>query len=190
MRTIGDLRRMDGKWFEDHMGSWGPHVRELIHGIDHRPVQTDDEAKSIGHEQTFGVDLVDADHVRDVLLEQSEAVGARVRRHGLHAQCVTVKIRFGDFQTITRSRTLDSPTDLSKVIYEAARDLFDAWARDHFQPVRLIGVQTSHFTRETQLGLFDQPRQERERRVDRALDQIKQKFGSDMIGRGRNKAAD
>ena len=186
MKTIGDLRRMDAEWFERQLGSWGPRVRELIHGIDDRPVHSDREAKSIGQEETFGIDLVEKDHLRDVLLEQAESVGGRVRRHGLFAGCVTVKIRFGDFQTITRSKTLTSPTDVTRDLYHAACELFDTWADAHFQPVRLIGVQTSQFTREAQLDLFNQPGRERQQKVDRALDAIQSKFGTASIRRGRS----
>jgi DNA polymerase-4 len=184
MRTFADLRRMDAAWFAQHLGSWGPRVRELIHGIDTRPVETDDQAKSIGQEQTFGVDLTDPDYVREVLLQQAEAVGERVRRQGVCAGRVTVKIRFGDFQTITRSHTLSSPTELTRDIYIAATDLFDQWANQQFQPVRLIGLQTSQFTREAQLDLFEHAAQERLRKVDQAVDAIKARFGSTAIGRG------
>lgn len=186
MRTFGDLRRMEPAWFTQHMGSWGPRVRELIHGIDDRPVETDDQAKSIGQEQTFGIDLTDPDHLRDVLLEQAESVGERVRRQRLSAGRVTVKIRFGDFQTITRSHTLSTPTDLTRDIYIAARDLFDDWAQRQFQPVRLIGLQTGQFTRQAQLDLFQHAEQERLRKVDQAVDAIKARFGQGAIGRGRS----
>ncbi len=185
MKTFADLRRMDLAWFEQHMGSWGARVRELIHGIDTRPVHNDRQAKSIGQEQTFGTDLADPDHVRDVLLEQAEAVGLRVRRQNLSAGRVTVKIRFGDFQTITRSHTLTTPTDLTHDFYTAARNLFDEWAKQHFQPVRLIGLQTSQFTHEVQLDLFQYVANERHRKIDKAVDAIKNRFGSDSIRRGR-----
>ncbi len=190
MKSIGDLRRMDAAWFERHLGSWGPRVRELIHGIDNRPVHSDRDAKSIGQEETFGVDLVEKGHLRDVLLEQAEAVGARVRRHGLYAGGVTVKIRFGDFQTITRSQSLANPTDVTQDLYRAACELFDSWATDHFQPVRLIGMQANHFTREAQLDLFTQGNRDRQQKVDRAVDAIKTRFGAASIRRGRSNLSD
>ena len=111
IKTIGDLRTREPAWFDQHLGSWGTRIRELIHGIDNREVHSDDSAKSIGHEQTFGVDVIEKAHVRDVLLGQAEAVGLRLRRHKLFAGGVQVKIRFGDFKTITRSRTTPAPTD-------------------------------------------------------------------------------
>jgi DNA polymerase-4 len=184
LKTIADLRRMDAEWFDQHFGSWGQRIRQLIHGIDNRIVERDDEAKSIGHEQTFGTDLVEPEHIREVLLEQAEAVGLRVRRYGRFAGSVQVKIRFGDFQTITRSKTLANPTDATADLYAAAKDLFDTWARDHFQPVRLIGMQASQFTRQAQLDLFTHVKNERQREVDKTLDVIKNRFGKTKIHRG------
>jgi DNA polymerase-4 len=181
---------MDAEWFDQHFGSWGQRIRQLIHGIDDRIVERDDEAKSIGHEQTFGTDLVETEHIREVLLDQAEAVGLRVRRYGRFAGSVQVKIRFGDFQTITRSKTLANPTDATADLYAAAKDLFDTWARDHFQPVRLIGMQASQFTRQAQLDLFTHVKNERQREVDKTLDVIKNRFGKTKIHRGGGSSRD
>jgi DNA polymerase IV len=185
LKTIGDLRRMEPAWFGQHFGSWGGRIQQLIHGIDDRPVECDGQAKSIGHEQTFGVDLIEKDQVRDVLLQQADAVGARIRRQQFYASGVTVKIRFGNFQTITRSARLPNPTDRTMTIYRAARALFDAWAEESFQPVRLIGTQTTGFVKEAQLGLFQPAVDERQGRVDQAVDAIKNRFGTAAIRRGR-----
>src|SRR6185295_17261189 len=133
--------------------------------------------------QTFGVNLTDPEDVRAVMLEQSENVSARLRRHGLLAGGVTVKIRFGDFQTITRAKKLDALTDTTQPIWHAARELFDAWAAD-FKPVRLIGVTATRLSHgEGQLGLFTDPDAERQRRVDGAVDAITARFGKSAIGR-------
>ncbi|MGN6626301.1 MAG: DNA polymerase IV [Tepidisphaeraceae bacterium] len=185
IKTIGDLRTRDAAWFDQHLGSWGARVRELIHGIDDRPVESDREAKSIGHEETFGTHLIEKAAVRDVLLQQAEAVGMRVRRQRLFAGSISVKIRFGQFQTITRSRALANPTDLTRDFYEAAIELFDRWATDHFQPIRLIGLQASQFGHEAQMNLFTQPESERQKRVDQAVDVIKNRFGKTAIHRGK-----
>ena len=185
VRTIGDLRGRSPEWFDQHLGSWGRRVRELIHGIDDRPVESDEQAKSIGHEETFGTNLIETDAVRSVLLEQAEAVGLRLRRHKLFAGGLTVKIRFGDFKTITRSKTFTNPVDTTTDLYDAAVGLFDAWARDDFQPVRLIGMQATTLSRQAQLGLFTQPQSEKQRKIDGTLDAIKTRFGKSSIGRGR-----
>src|SRR5205085_560651 len=112
-----------------------------------RPVHTEADAKSIGHEQTFETDLPDPQRVREVLCAQVEQVARRLRRHELMASNVTVKIRFGEFQTVTRSGTLEWPTDVTETIRDAACGLFERWAVASFQPVRLIGVSAGGLSR-------------------------------------------
>ncbi|MGC4030610.1 MAG: DNA polymerase IV [Tepidisphaeraceae bacterium] len=185
VRTIGDLRARSPEWFDQHLGSWGRRMRDLIHGIDDRPVHSDADAKSIGHEETFGENLIDPDAVRAVLLEQAEAVGMRLRKNALFTGGVTVKIRFGDFKTITRSKALPNSVNTSVDLYAAGLALFDEWARLGFQPVRLVGLQAHSLVRTAQLDLFAQPASERQQKVDAALDAIKTRFGKDAIGRGR-----
>lgn len=145
IRTIGDLRRCPLELLRRRIGDEADRYQRLALGMDERPVVSDREAKSIGQEQTFGENLVDPGDVTDVMLQQAEQVGERLRRHGLRAATVTVKIRYGDFQTITRRKTLAEPTDSTSAIWAAARDLFDDWARRSFRPVRLIGVTASAF---------------------------------------------
>ncbi|MEO1718260.1 MAG: DNA polymerase IV [Planctomycetota bacterium] len=187
VRTIGDLRKLPVEAVTSALGSWGARVHELAHGIDDRPVVPDRVAKSVGHEQTFGVDLTEPDDVRAVMLDQAEQVGRRLRAKGRKAKTVTVKIRFGDFQTITRAQTLERAVDDTDSLYVAARSLFDAWAEVSFRPVRLIGVSASQLTGDgepEQLGLFeDAGAQEKRRAVDAAFDAINEKFGKRVITR-------
>ena len=185
VRTIGDLRKLDSDVLAHRLGTDAEHYRRLAFGLDDRAVTPDDQAKSIGHEQTFGQDLADPEAVRRVMLEQSEQVSARLRRHGLFARGVTVKIRYGDFQTVTRAKKLDTPADTTQPIWLAARELFDTWARE-FKPVRLIGVTATRLTEgEPQLELFADPGTEKQRRLDAAVDRITARFGKSAIGRGR-----
>ena len=137
VRTIGDLRQKPLDWFQRHFGSEAQRYFNLARGVDDRPVVADREAKSISQEQTFGVDVADADEIRRVLLDQVEQVAGRLRKYALQARGVSLKIRFGKFQTINRSVTLNPSTDSTSQLWEAARGLFDRWP---FQPVRLIGV--------------------------------------------------
>jgi DNA polymerase-4 len=188
IKTVADLLRAPLEVLVDRLGTDAEHYRNLALGMDDRPVVSDREAKSIGHEQTFGVDLSDPDSVRDVMLEQSEQVAARLRRHGLRARSITVKIRFGDFQTVTRRCTLAQPSDATREIWQAARGQFDRWAATGFHPVRLIGVSAASLESGTrQLELFANPDAERQKRIDQTLDQIRQKFGATSIGRSTNK---
>jgi DNA polymerase IV len=185
LKTIGDLRNMEPAFFERFFGSWGERVARLIHGIDDREVHSDHEAKSIGHEQTFGVDVHDIEVLEGVLLGQVEDVGTRLRRHGLKAGGLSLKLRYGDFKTITRSRKLDAPTDVTQTLWETARALLNDWATTSLAPLRLLGVQTHDLTTQPQLTLFDQPRQEKQQRLDQALDKINTKFGKSSVSRAR-----
>lgn len=186
-RTIRDLRRLPPELLAHRLGSFGPRVHELANARDDRPVVTDRQAKSVGHEQTFGNDLAEPDQLRAVMLDQAQQVARRLRAKGRRARTLTVKIRFGDFQTITRAHTLDRPTDDAGAIFAAARELFDAWAGAAFQPVRLVGLSASQLTeagQPEQLGLFESPESDaRRRRVEAAFDAISDKFGNRAITR-------
>lgn len=188
LKTIGDLRRLPREWFVDRFGEDGPRYHDLAFGRDHRPVTPDSDAKTIGQEQTFGIDLVDAEAVRSVLLGQVEQVGWRLRRAGHLAAGIRLKVRYGDFKTITRSDTLATPTDSTDTLWESTLRLFDAWARSGYQAVRLIGMTATQLTTGgQQLSLFDQPATDRRKRVDAALDQINEKFGTSTVHRARSK---
>lgn len=192
IRTIGDVRRIDFEVLTRRIGiDEATHYLRLANGEDDRPVVSDREAKSIGQEQTFGENLTDADQVRDVILEQCEEVTRRLRRHTLRARTVTVKIRFGDFRTVTRRCTLPEPSHATSAIWQAAREQFDRWAASGFQSVRLIGVSAADFSgNASQLTLFADPETEKQRRLDGAVDQITARFGGSAIGRAQIKRRD
>ncbi len=181
---VHDLRRFSEERLTRLFGDSGARLYRLCRGLDDRPVVPDHEAKSIGQEQTFAQDVEDPDHVRAVMLEQAQQVGRRLRAKAMTAKTVTVKIRFGDFETITRSHTLDRPTDLTDDLFHAARALFDRWADVSFQPVRLIGVTASGLSQSAQGELFADASHERRRRVDAVTDSITAKFGKGAIRRG------
>ncbi len=184
IRTIADLRQMPAAWAESRLGSSAEHFINLAWGRDDRPVVADSESKSIGHEQTFELDVGDPAQVREVIVEQVEQVAWRLRRQKLFAPRVALKIRFGNFQTISRSRTLAEPTDRTDSLLIAAMELFDAWVETAFSPVRLIGMSAESLGREAaQLDLFVDPAEERAREVDRAVDAINDKFGGKAIRR-------
>lgn len=183
VRTIRDLHALPLEVLQSRFDDFGGHLWNLARGIDDRPVHTDREAKSISHEHTFAQDLADADAVRAVLADEGEQVARRLRKHGRFARTVTVKIRFGDFETVTRSATLETATDRTDAIVAAARSLFDEWARS-FRPVRLIGVGVSNLTDSAgQAGLFDAGDADRKRAVDQAADLIAEKFGKRAVQR-------
>ena len=139
------------------------------------------EEKSVGHETTFETDRTDAVQLHRELLRLSDAVGVRLRRAGVAARTVVLKLRFEDFTTITRSRTLAEPTDLGRRLYEESRSLYDA-ANPSGRPVRLIGVRGEQLVGAVaSLGLWDDDEQWRD--AETAVDAVSTKFG-----RGRREA--
>ncbi|MBU0637479.1 MAG: DNA polymerase IV [Planctomycetes bacterium] len=183
--TFGDARRLSARQLRAHFGEVGEHFYQLLRGIDDRPVVPDREARSISHEHTFAVDCDDLEYLRAVLLDQMEHVVGRLRRHKLTARTVTLKIRRPDFKTITRRTTLAGPLDQTDTLWEAAAELFDAWAATP-HPVRLLGVGVAQLAPRggQQLTLFDQAESERRQRLDQIVDQIRERFGADSIKRG------
>lgn len=190
--TFGDLQPLTLEQASARLGPDAEHFWRLARGEDDRPVVPDAEARSVGAEQTFGEDLDQPQAVRQVLLAQGDRVAARLRRHGLLARTVTVKIRFGDFQTITRSATLRGATDRSDRLRETAGALFSRWARESFQPVRLIGVSASQLVAAGagQQSLFSEPDDDQGRRLDRATDAVRERFGPRAIQRGATDGAE
>jgi DNA polymerase-4 len=185
IRTIGDLRRSTDATLARLLGDDGPRCRALAFGRDERPVVTDADARQISQENTFRIDVAEPELVRAELFEQVQQVARRLRKHGLCAGGVTLKIRFGEFRTITRSRALRENTDRTDVLWEVSRAIFNDWANTSFQPVRLIGISARTLRgAEEQMPLFDDPAAARQQRVDRAVDSITDRFGARALRRG------
>jgi DNA polymerase IV len=183
IRTVKDLRSHPLESLHARMGDLGVHLHKLAQGLDDRPVRIDRQAKSISHEHTFETDLESPDEVRALIARQTQDVAMRLRKHNRYARTISIKVRFGDFETITRSITLDNQTDETRVIHDSARTLFDEWAKS-FRPVRLIGVAVSQLTdAPASPGLFDTQDHTKDRAIDRTSDQINTRFGKDAITR-------
>ncbi|MCZ6834261.1 MAG: DNA polymerase IV [Planctomycetota bacterium] len=182
--TIGQTRSLDLDVLQQQFGSSAQRYWELSRGIDERQVVSDGEAKSISHEQTFGVDVAEPDEIRRVMLGQTEQVAWRLRKYDLHARTLTLKIRYGDFETITRSTTLQSPSNHTDDLWTSAKGLFDTWiAKEGFKPVRLIGVTATQFDQTPQMGLFEDENRDKQSAVEQATDTIVEKFGKHAIRR-------
>ena len=186
IRTFADLSRTDVKVLTQHLGQVGEHFHRLARGLDDRPVTPDHEAKSIGQERTFPVDVADITELRAALLAQTEQVARRLRRIGLEGRTVTLKLRTGDFTTLTRSTTLDRATDVTAEMWRAAESLLSAWSRRRPRPLRLLGVTVSQLAAKggRQLSLFGEADHQRNQRLDEALDGIVDRFGTRAIRRG------
>ncbi|WBU38565.1 DNA polymerase IV [Homoserinibacter sp. YIM 151385] len=189
LRTIGDLAETPVETLRSVIGDAGAaRLHELAWGRDPRSVETSREEKSIGHETTFEHDVVDREQLHRELLRLADGVGARLRRAGVTARTVVLKLRFEDFTTVTRSRTLAEPTDLGRRLAEEARSLYDQAAQGG-RPVRLIGVRAEQLGGEVAaLGLWDEDEQWRE--SEQLVDQVAARFGAaavqpaSLIGRG------
>jgi DNA polymerase-4 len=138
--------------------------------------------KSIGAEETFAHDIDDPEVIRRELLRLAEKVGARLRASGNIGRTVSVKLRMANFKTMTRSRTLEEPTDLSRVIYATAVQLYEAAGLDRVR-LRLVGVRVENLApagqTSRQLALGDPEAGWHE--VERAVDQVARKFGRGAV---------
>ncbi len=140
--TVGELAAMPPESLERYLGSAsGRHLSELSRAIDDRPVVSEQDAKSIGHEETFASDLWDIGDLQARLQRMVDASATALRRAERAARTVTVKLRFGDFTQITRSHTLDGPVDATPAIGAVAAALLDSV--DLSRGVRLLGVSLS-----------------------------------------------
>ncbi len=123
VRTIGQLRQMPLPKLTELFGASGEHYWQLAHGIDDRRVVPDREAKSISNETTFAEDIADMEVLRACLVELVEQVARRLRQHDIKGRTVELKVRFADFQTITRSMTLAEPTSIARELLQAGIEL-------------------------------------------------------------------
>lgn len=145
VRTIGALAQAPMSQLRTALGpAAATHLHELSHGRDPRRVDPDQVDKSIGAEVTFATDVVDPDTVRRNLLSLAGRTAGRLRANGLVGRTVAIKVRFADFRTVHRSRTLASPTDVSHQIFAVAWALYRALAPA--EPVRLVGVRVEGLT--------------------------------------------
>jgi DNA polymerase-4 len=141
---------------------------------------------SNSNETTFEQDIADMEVLRAWLVDLVEQVGWRLRRHGLRGRTVQIKVRFADFSTITRSKTLPEPTDITDELRRAADELLCQRLPPRHLPVRLLGMGVSGLddTGQVQGMLFDGEERENQCRVDTVADQIKERFGTGAIRRG------
>jgi DNA polymerase-4 len=184
--TIGQLAAWPEQSLIDHFGALGSHLGQLARGQDDRPVVPDRDAKSISTETTFAHDIGDRAVLRDWLLELVDHLAGRVRKVGVFARSVELKIRSSDFRTQSRSCALAQPTNLTQDLWQAAAGLFDRSLPADLLPLRLLGVGAGKLVRApvVQGDLFDDARRSRQGSLDRTIDAIRGQFGSGAIQRG------
>ena len=178
---IGDAALLDRRWLERRFGKAGLLLADRARGIDPAPVSDGGRgAKSISREVTFEEDVHDLDELRRTLRAHAERVGADLRRQGRRARTVTLKLRWSDFTTLTRSRTVAQPVQLTDELSGLGVALLDELlTRERMRPVRLIGLGASNLVEDAvQLG-FDDAEARRAANVDRALDGIRSRYGGE-----------
>jgi DNA polymerase-4 len=183
LKTVGDLASTPLSTLQRALGqAAGAHLSALAWGRDERTVVASEPEKSVGAEETFGTDVDDPAVVRRELLRLSERTAARLRAQGMAGRTIAVKIRFADFTTITRSKTLPEATDVARVVYETALGLYDALGLERAR-LRLVGVRVEQLVpeasapRQMLLGDRDQGWREAEQAVDRAS----RRFGAGAV---------
>ncbi|WP_448810265.1 DNA polymerase IV [Agromyces bauzanensis] len=180
LRTVGDVAAMPHDALERAVGpALAARLERLANGIDPRDVHTTRVEKSIGHENTFGHDLTDPDEIRRELLRLSDNVAVRLRKAGLVGRTVVLKLRYGDFRTVTRSRTLAEPTDVARRIYDEASDALAGLVGDGAR-VRLIGVRAEHLRPSGGGAMLWDPDEEW-RDAERTIDEVTAKFGKGAV---------
>ncbi|HEY2730710.1 MAG TPA: DNA polymerase IV [Polyangia bacterium] len=179
--TIGDLARAEPGYLERKLGAAaGAHLAALSRGVDPRGVVPDREAKSLGAEDTFEADLEGAEALRPHLHAQALRVGRRLRRAGVRARGVQLKLKLADFTLVTRQATFDAPTDDGQRLYRAAADLLDR--NLPAQAVRLTGVSAHGLepTQAVQTSLLAPGPSPRDV-LNRALDAINTRYGTRAV---------
>ncbi len=185
LETIGDIAAVDAATLVRHLGrAAGGKLHDLANGLDERSVETESAEQSIGAETTFGVDTADPAFLRRELLGLAERTARRARDSGMRGRTVSLKVRYADFSTISRSITLPSPTDLSGVIHSTATGLLEKLGGGR---VRLLGVRLEglvpgdQVTEQLELGAGDEGPGWRE--AEGALDRVTARFGSLAVRR-------
>lgn len=185
--TIGDLATAELNRVQKIVGvKGGKMIHDYANGIDPSTVLSEpEEAKGYSISTTMEEDVRKAEQAHAVLLALSDSVTARIRADGAKAYCVSVTIRSNDFKNRSHQRSLYSPTDISKEVYQVSKDLFcELW--DGYTPLRLLGISLSNITREDspQMSLFPDEGRDKARRLDKAYDAINSKYGAATIMRG------
>ncbi len=183
LRTVADIAHTPVDTLRRALGDVsGSHLHHLAWGRDERPVVPERREKSIGADETFAHDVDDPVVIHRELLRLSDRTAARVRAAGMMGRTISIKVRFADFTTITRARTLRDPTDVSRDIYATARSLFDALGLQRAR-VRLVGVRMEGLVESERAplqGMLDEP-DHGWRDADRAVDRASARFGAGAV---------
>lgn len=183
IKTIGDLAVYPREVLNKKLGKVGDHFYKLAHGIDNRKVEKTEIVKSVSNEHTFFKDIKDGTDLRKRMAALCGKVGYRLRKSNLAGKTIHLKLRYSDFSTITRNKTIENATNETDTIQKVITTLFNNNYIKN-RPVRLIGIGVSGFSKHqvVQLSLFDS-QNKKYHKLDVIEDEIKIKFGSQSIKR-------
>jgi len=189
VRTIGQLRNLPMNILQPQFGLNAEHFWRLARGLDTRPVVCDRDAKSISHESTFSHDIHDLEILNAWALELSDQVTRRMRRYAITSRTVQLKIRYSNFETITRQGSLPEPTDSTRKIGRLASELLQK-VEGLSRGIRLLGVGVSKLTQQAtvQRMLFEEDAETKSNRIDQTTDAIRDRFGASALKRGTSLA--
>ena len=186
IRFLGDIKHYPREMLTRRLGKFGYRLIDLSNGIDPTPVSPESEHKSVSSEHTLAKDTLDTRYLKQTLLQQSERVSRELRKMGVKAKVVTLKLKHDDFKQITRRITIQSPTQSTDTIYKEAVRLLDQYSLT--RKVRLVGVGASGFVSATgpvQMDIFGKTPAANKNweKVDKTLDHIGKKFGKGVVQR-------
>lgn len=194
IRTIGELAKADPRLLELHLKSHGRTLWEFANGVDaSKVIRERVESKGIGNSTTLPKDATTEEEAKKVLLWLAQSVAGRLRKEKMKAKMVSVEIRYSTFQNVSHQKQISRATNTNQMIYETACELFrELW---NGQPIRLLGIRSSKLTDQNepeQMSIFDfqemmeqeTPKNEKHQKLDKALDQIRKKYGEGAIVRG------
>ncbi len=183
LRTVADLAHTPVATLQRALGpAAGQHLHDLAWGRDPRAVSPHEPEKSVGNEHTFSHDVDDPEVIQAQVLALADQVAARLRAAGYVGRTISLKVRFADFTTITRSRTLAHPTDVGKEVYDTAWALYEALGLQRVR-IRLVGVRVEGLAPAGQAPeqlLLGEPDHGR-RDAEVAIDGLRSRFGSDAV---------
>lgn len=181
IKTVSDLRHKSKAWLGATLELQGERIYCLARGIDSSPVQPFVGQKSISQERTFMHDITSREPLEQILAELVYSVAFALRQKKLYARTITLKIRYKDFSTYTRSRTLENSVNDDLHIFSVVQRLLDTFSLQ--KGVRLLGVSASNITETHQLDLFQT--NAKSEAINKVLDDINTKFSKDIIKKGR-----
>ncbi len=184
IKTIGDLASSDKQSMIKLFGKFGETIWNYANGIDLSEVNSEPEQpKCIGNSATLPKDLNNLEKIEEVLLALTEQTTYRLRKHNLLTSTVGVQIRTKDFKNYSHQKTLQTPTNSTKIIYETAKNVLKELFKGEF--IRLIGIKVDKLTspEAQQISIFDTPKNEKQQKIDKTLDSLKEKYGYNVVTR-------